>query len=150
MGMVERWQKWVPHRYCKGGWDDQAPGAGALARTAYPRRRRLHRGHAAGDHRAARRGDRHRRVRAGPSPHRRAADGPRPGRAPRRGSGLTAAGTPCPLPEAIAEGPVVLDGGLATLLEARGHDLSSQLWSARLLGDDPEAIAAAHAEFFTA
>jgi homocysteine S-methyltransferase len=45
---------------------------------------------------------------------------------------------------------VVLDGGLATLLEARGHDLSSDLWSARLLRDDPEAIVAAHAEFFAA
>jgi homocysteine S-methyltransferase len=57
----------------------------------------------------------------------------------------------CPgLPEAIAAGPVVLDGGLATLLEARGHDLSSDLWSARLLRDDPEAVVAAHAEFFAA
>jgi homocysteine S-methyltransferase len=50
----------------------------------------------------------------------------------------------------IAEAPVVLDGGLATLLEARGHDLSSELWSARLLTDAPEAIVAAHAEFFAA
>ncbi len=33
--------------------------------------------------------------------------------------------------------PVVLDGGLATLLEGHGHDLSSHLWSARLLRDDP-------------
>jgi homocysteine S-methyltransferase len=54
------------------------------------------------------------------------------------------------LTEAIAGGPVVLDGGLATLLEARGHDLSSDLWSARLLRDDPDAVAAAHAEFFAA
>jgi homocysteine S-methyltransferase len=54
------------------------------------------------------------------------------------------------LREAIADGVVVLDGGLATLLEARGHDLSSDLWSARLLTDDPQAIVAAHAEFFAA
>jgi homocysteine S-methyltransferase len=54
------------------------------------------------------------------------------------------------LAAAIADGPVVLDGGLATLLEARGHDLSSRLWSARLLRDDPEAIVSAHAEFFAA
>lgn len=55
------------------------------------------------------------------------------------------------LPAAVAEGhPIVLDGGLATLLEAHGHDLSSNLWSARLLRDDPEAIVAAHAEFFAA
>jgi len=54
------------------------------------------------------------------------------------------------LHRAITDGPVVLDGGLATLLEAHGHDLSSDLWSARLLTDDPEAIVAAHAEFFDA
>jgi homocysteine S-methyltransferase len=51
---------------------------------------------------------------------------------------------------ALADGPVVLDGGLATLLEARGHDLSTDLWSARLLRDDPDAIVAAHREFFRA
>ena len=51
---------------------------------------------------------------------------------------------------AIAERPVVLDGGLATLLEEHGHDLSSDLWSARLLRDDPSAIERAHREFFTA
>src|SRR4051794_6497156 len=44
----------------------------------------------------------------------------------------------------------MLDGGLSTLLEARGHDLSSDLWSARLLRDDPDAIVAAHREFFAA
>ena len=38
-----------------------------------------------------------------------------------------------PLATALAAGPVVLDGGLATQLEAQGHDLSSALWSARLL-----------------
>jgi len=52
--------------------------------------------------------------------------------------------------DAVGRGPVVLDGGLATLLEARGHDLSSDLWSARLLRDDPDAIVAAHREFFAA
>jgi hypothetical protein len=30
---------------------------------------------------------------------------------------------------------LVTDGGLATELEARGHDLSDDLWSARLLVD---------------
>jgi homocysteine S-methyltransferase len=54
------------------------------------------------------------------------------------------------LRQALADGVVVLDGGLATLLEARGHDLTSDLWSARLLHDDPDAIVAAHAEFFEA
>ena len=38
----------------------------------------------------------------------------------------------------------VLDGGLATELEANGHDLSDRLWSARLLLTDPDAIEAVH------
>lgn len=37
---------------------------------------------------------------------------------------------------------VVLDGGLATALEARGHDLDHALWSARVLLHAPEEIAA--------
>jgi homocysteine S-methyltransferase len=45
---------------------------------------------------------------------------------------------------------VVTDGGLATELEARGHDLSDALWSARLLMDAPEEITAAHVAFFRA
>ncbi|MGV0626716.1 homocysteine S-methyltransferase [Mycolicibacter minnesotensis] len=44
----------------------------------------------------------------------------------------------------------VADGGLATELEARGADLSDPLWSARLLIDAPEDIAAVHAAFFAA
>jgi homocysteine S-methyltransferase len=55
-----------------------------------------------------------------------------------------------PLATALAVGTVVLDGGLATQLEAQGHDLSSALWSARLLHDDPEAVVAAHAAFAAA
>lgn len=54
------------------------------------------------------------------------------------------------LQEAMAAEPVVLDGGLATLLEARGHDLSSALWSARLLLEEPAEIVAAHREFYGA
>ncbi len=57
---------------------------------------------------------------------------------------------PRPLAEVVAERPVVLDGGLATLLESHGHDLSSALWSARLLREDPAAVAAAHREFYAA
>ena len=45
---------------------------------------------------------------------------------------------------------MVLDGGLATQLEAQGHKLDSELWSARLLVDDPEAIIQAHAAYFQA
>jgi S-methylmethionine-dependent homocysteine/selenocysteine methylase len=51
------------------------------------------------------------------------------------------------LAETLAAGPVVLDGGLATELERRGHDLTTALWSARLLRDDPTAIAAVHAAY---
>lgn len=54
------------------------------------------------------------------------------------------------LTRALDAGPVVLDGGLATLLEAHGHDLTSALWSARLLVEDPDAIGAAHREYFEA
>jgi homocysteine S-methyltransferase len=57
---------------------------------------------------------------------------------------------PIPLAEALAAGPVLLDGGLSTELESRGHDVSSTLWSARLLRDDPAAIVAAHAAFTAA
>lgn len=45
---------------------------------------------------------------------------------------------------------LVTDGGLATELEARGHDLSDDLWSARLLTDAPDEIKAAHLSFFRA
>ncbi|HET9756853.1 MAG TPA: homocysteine S-methyltransferase [Candidatus Limnocylindrales bacterium] len=46
--------------------------------------------------------------------------------------------------------PTILDGGLATELEARGHDLSDRLWSARLLLDDPDAIEDVHLAYFRA
>ncbi|WP_108250848.1 homocysteine S-methyltransferase [Planctomonas deserti] len=52
--------------------------------------------------------------------------------------------------EVFAAGPIVLDGGLGTLLEQRGNDLRSDLWSARLLAERPEEVVAAHAEFFAA
>ena len=45
---------------------------------------------------------------------------------------------------------LISDGGLATELEARGHDLSDALWSARLLVDAPQEIVAVHAAFFRA
>jgi homocysteine S-methyltransferase len=52
-----------------------------------------------------------------------------------------------PLP---GEFVLISDGGLATELEARGHDLSDPLWSARLLSDAPQEIVAVHAAFFRA
>ena len=55
------------------------------------------------------------------------------------------------LAAALLEGPVLLDGGLATWLEAKGQDLrGGGLWSARLLADDPAAIVAAHGDFVRA
>jgi homocysteine S-methyltransferase len=45
---------------------------------------------------------------------------------------------------------IIADGGLATELEDQGHDLSDDLWSARLLLDAPEAIVAAHLAYFRA
>lgn len=44
----------------------------------------------------------------------------------------------------------VLDGGLSTALEQQGADLSGALWTARLLADEPERIAAAHRAFYLA
>jgi len=38
------------------------------------------------------------------------------------------------------EKPLILDGGLATQLEAQGCDIGNALWSAALLLDDPQAI----------
>lgn len=48
------------------------------------------------------------------------------------------------------ESVLIADGGLATELEARGHDLSDPLWSARLLADDPREIVAVHSAYFRA
>ena len=42
---------------------------------------------------------------------------------------------------------IVLDGGLSTALEQQGVDLGGALWTARLLGDAPERIAAAHRSY---
>jgi homocysteine S-methyltransferase len=51
----------------------------------------------------------------------------------------------------VTTAPVtILDGGLATELEARGHDLRDRLWSARLLLDEPAAIEDVHLAYFEA
>ncbi|MFF1547105.1 homocysteine S-methyltransferase [Streptomyces sp. NPDC058291] len=62
---------------------------------------------------------------------------------------------PSPLAEtslatALATAAVVLDGGMSNQLEAAGHDLSDELWSARLLDERPEAIIDAHRAYFEA
>lgn len=51
----------------------------------------------------------------------------------------------------LARQPVaILDGGLATELEARGHVLGDELWSARLLVDAPETIRRLHFDYLAA
>ncbi|AUG81407.1 homocysteine methyltransferase [Kitasatospora sp. MMS16-BH015] len=51
---------------------------------------------------------------------------------------------------ALAAGPLVLDGGLSNQLADAGQDLSDELWSARLLTDDPQALVTAHEGYFAA
>ena len=46
--------------------------------------------------------------------------------------------------------PVLMDGGLATQLEAQGCDINDALWSAGLLLDDPDQVVAAHRAFVDA
>ncbi|HEX6384984.1 MAG TPA: homocysteine S-methyltransferase [Anaerolineae bacterium] len=48
------------------------------------------------------------------------------------------------------QGVLILDGGLATELEARGYDLNDRLWSARLLLDDPNLIRQVHYDYLVA
>ena len=47
-------------------------------------------------------------------------------------------------------GVVILDGGLASELERRGHDLAHPLWSARLLMLQPEAVGDVHRAYLEA
>lgn len=48
------------------------------------------------------------------------------------------------------QGRIILDGGLATALEERGHNLDDTLWSARLLIEKPEAIRKVHTAYLEA
>ncbi|WP_324786824.1 homocysteine S-methyltransferase [Streptomyces sp. H51] len=58
---------------------------------------------------------------------------------------------PSSLAEAVSAGrAVVLDGGMSNQLESAGHDLSDELWSARLLAERPEAVTEAHLAYFRA
>jgi homocysteine S-methyltransferase len=57
---------------------------------------------------------------------------------------------PSPDDRLAAKAHWVLDGGLASELEARGADLSDRLWSARLLVEDPELIRQIHLDYFAA
>jgi homocysteine S-methyltransferase len=49
-----------------------------------------------------------------------------------------------------SQGFLVLDGGLATSLETAGHDLNDDLWSAKVLLEEPGAIKQAHLDFLRA
>ena len=44
----------------------------------------------------------------------------------------------------------ILDGGLATELEKRGHNLNDPLWSAKILLEQPEAIRQVHSDYLWA
>lgn len=54
------------------------------------------------------------------------------------------------LADALAAGTLVLDGGMSNQLESAGHDLGDELWSARLLAEQPEAITEAHLAYYLA
>ncbi|MEU9451288.1 homocysteine S-methyltransferase [Streptomyces sp. NPDC048277] len=54
------------------------------------------------------------------------------------------------LADALAAGTLVLDGGMSNQLASAGHDLSDELWSARLLADRPDAVGDAHLAYFRA
>lgn len=47
-------------------------------------------------------------------------------------------------------GTLVIDGALATELEARGHDLNHALWSANLLQNNPNSIQQVHLDYYLA
>ncbi|MET3982593.1 homocysteine S-methyltransferase [Streptomyces sp. PvR034] len=52
-----------------------------------------------------------------------------------------------PLADALRERTLILDGGLGTQLDDQGCDLSGGLWSARVLAEQPEQVAAAHTAY---
>lgn len=56
-----------------------------------------------------------------------------------------------PLLPLLAQSPfIVLDGALATELEARGCDLNDTLWSAKVLLENPESVYQVHLDYFRA
>ncbi|ETY74665.1 homocysteine S-methyltransferase [Lactiplantibacillus fabifermentans] len=54
------------------------------------------------------------------------------------------------LNDRLKQGPVVLDGAMATELEKRGVATDSALWSATAMLDHPQAITAVHQSYFAA
>jgi homocysteine S-methyltransferase len=59
-----------------------------------------------------------------------------------------------PVPEIAATleagRPFLLDGGLGSELAGRGYDIATPLWSAELIQDRPEALAAVHRDYLEA
>ncbi|WP_445620155.1 homocysteine S-methyltransferase [Kushneria sp. Sum13] len=56
-----------------------------------------------------------------------------------------------PIARALLDHPLlIVDGALATELEARGCDLNDSLWSARVLAENPELIRQVHLDYFRA
>lgn len=54
------------------------------------------------------------------------------------------------LPAPLGRDLLILDGGLSNALEERGADLSDELWTARLLRDEPQQVVAVHRAYFEA
>lgn len=52
--------------------------------------------------------------------------------------------------DALARRALVIDGGLGTHLERLGADVTSELWSARALAEDPDRVLRAHRDYFAA
>ncbi len=56
-----------------------------------------------------------------------------------------------PIASILDQNPaLIIDGALATELERRGYDLKDELWSARILLEQPEAIKQVHLDYFKA
>src|SRR5580698_3267701 len=50
----------------------------------------------------------------------------------------------------LRSGTMILDGAMATELEARGADLRDPLWSAKILIEQPQLIRSLHLDYFAA
>src|SRR5688500_11431791 len=56
-----------------------------------------------------------------------------------------------PIASILDQNPaLIIDGALATELERRGYNLKDELWSARILLEQPEAIKQVHLDYFKA
>ena len=58
--------------------------------------------------------------------------------------------TPRAMRQSLKERPRILDGGLSTALEERGHTLNGLLWTGELLRTAPAEIAEAHKAYVDA